>query len=101
MLSEISSDTNTNTYDKHKEYRKIWNSQNKDKLCQYQRTQYIKKINTDPEYRQTLNQKVKQRNEKIKLLEKSCENETVKPKRGRPRTKPIMAKKANGRPRIY
>ena len=81
-----------NSYQKYKEYRKLWNSQNKEKLCEYQRNQYIKRVDNDPEYRQLLNERVKQRNEKLKLINAL---DSIKKPRGRPRTGPIKEKKAN------
>lgn len=85
--------------DSKNEYMKQWRAQNKEKVNNYSLKGYIKKINENPDYRNILKERTKQRYLKL-TLEKG---EQPKP-RGRPRTKPIkeaQEKLKIGRPRKY
>jgi len=66
--------------EKTKIYLNEWRQKNKDKVASYQKTQYIKNLEADPNYRNTLKELSKTRRLKMQI-----ENPP----------------KANGRPRIH
>ena len=89
---------------KQKEYKKNWIMQNKDKINNYARLHYLKKLkDLGDEYRTKLNEKNKQarKNKKELFL---INNPDIVIKIGRPKkevTNIILEKKANGRPRKF
>ena len=93
-----------NIKNKQKEYKKNWIMQNKDKINNYARLHYLKKLkDLGDEYRTKLNEKNKQarKNKKELFL---INNPDIVIKIGRPKkevTNIILEKKANGRPRKF
>ena len=90
---------------KKKEYKKNWIMQNKDKINNYARLHYLKKIkDLGDEYRTKLNEKNKEsRKLKKELFLINNPNIEIK-KKGRPKKEIndiILEKKANGRPRKF
>ena len=90
-------------YVKYLDYRKKWVSNNKDKINNYAKIHYLKKLNDlGEEYRNKINQKNKENRlkKKEKLL---METPEIVIKKGRPKkiTNEIVQKKANGRPRKF
>ena len=88
---------------KLKEYKKNWIIQNKDKINNYARLHYLKKLkDLGDEYRTKLNEKNKQaiKNKKELFL---INNPDIVIKKGRPKKEIniIPEKKANGRPRKF
>lgn len=65
---------------KQLEYNKLWKDKNRDKTRAQSRRNYEKKIIQTPEYRAILCERVKTRNNRLKIEQ----NQTPKPK-GRPR----------------
>ena len=66
-----------NEIDRKKEVKKKWQLENKEKMAQYAKNYYRKKVDSDPEYKKQLCEKRKERNIK---------NGTTKTKNlGRPR----------------
>lgn len=66
-----------NEIDRKKEIKKKWQLENKEKMAQYAKNYYRKKVDSDPEYKKLLCEKRKERNIK---------NGTTKTKKlGRPR----------------
>ncbi len=98
-INEISNKPKTQ-YEKYKEYRKLWNSNNRDKINSYAKEQYRKTIESNPEVRKILNDRALTRYNLNRVV-LGEEREEEKKKRGRPKTKPQIEKKANGRPRKY
>jgi hypothetical protein len=64
-----------------REYIKQWRARNKEKVNNYSLKSYIKKVTDNPEYRDVLKERTKQRTIKLKL--EKCEE--INKKRGRPR----------------
>jgi hypothetical protein len=96
QLDNISFDKNA----KKKEYIKQWRARNRDKVNNYSLKGYIKKIAENPEYRNVLKERTKQR----KLKEKIANGEETTRPRGRPRKFPkkeTTEKQELGRPRKY
>ena len=89
---------------KKKEYKKNWIMQNKDKINNYARLHYLKKIkDLGDEYRTKLNEKNKEsRKLKKELFLINNPNIEIK-KKGRPKKEinDIILKKCNGRPRKF
>ena len=87
-----------NTYQRYKEYRIKWREENKIKINEHARNMYIHKVETDPEFRGIMNERVKQRNLKLRSTKE------IKPI-GRPRkiSEDIIndEPKKIGRPRKY
>jgi hypothetical protein len=95
LKQEITSDDKMKQY---KEYKKEYNKQRynekKELILEHQKNYYKKKLITDPDFRNNLNERTKTRYNKMK--------ETKEPKqRGRPRTKEPTEPKPVGRPRKY
>ena len=87
----------------YSEYRKNWCANNKEKLNNYAKLHYLKKLNDlGEEYRDKINKKNKETRlrKREKLL---IENPGLLIKTGRPKkiSKEIVQKKANGRPRKF
>jgi hypothetical protein len=81
------------------EYNKKRYAEKKELLLNQQRQYYINKLQTDPTFKNKLNDKTKARYYKKKQEQ---EAQGIKPKpRGRPKTRATTEKKANGRPRKY
>lgn len=74
-------------------YRQAWMMQNKDRLAEYARKQYHKKVEENPEYRKVLVERTLERRRRLKA------EQEPKPK-GRPK-KEQPPKKPPGRPRKY
>ena len=89
---------------KQKEYKKNWIKQNKDKINNYARLHYLKKLkDLGDEYRNKLNEKNKE-SRKIKKELFLINNPNIIIKKGRPKkqiTDIIPEKKSNGRPRKF
>ena len=89
---------------KQKEYKKNWIMQNKDKINNYARLHYLKKLkDLGDEYRTKLNEKNKE-SRKIKKELFLINNPNTIIKKGRPKKQEnniISEKKANGRPRKF
>jgi hypothetical protein len=99
-MTSTTNDVNLETltqYEKYKQYRKEWAKNNRLKINSYAKQQYIKKVQSDPAYRDVCNERVTKRNHlKTALLDE-------KPKRGRPRKEIVeeLPKNPNGRPKKY
>ena len=89
---------------KKKEYKKNWIMQNKDKINNYARLHYLKKIkDLGDKYRIKLNEKNKESRKLKKELFLINNPDIVIKKKGRPKKEitDIIIKKANGRPRKF
>jgi flagellar biosynthesis component FlhA len=81
------------------EYNKKRYAEKKELLLNQQRQYYINKLQTDPTFKNKLNDKTKARYYKKKQEQ---EAQGIEPRpRGRPKTRAPTEKKANGRPRKY
>ena len=91
-------------YVKYLDYKKNWINNNKDKINNYAKIHYLKKLNDlGEEYRQKINKKNKETRlrKREKLL---IDNPEIIVKKGRPKkivTTELVEKKANGRPRKF
>lgn len=95
MTSLLNREEHIKEYNKNKlEYNKEWNERNKEKVRERAKMNYIKKITDNPEYREILKQKTKERQQKQR---EGIQTNPI----GRPRKHPIREKKPNGRPRKY
>ena len=95
---EIPKEKNNNSCktEAFKEYRKQWVENNREKLAEYSRKQYLKKVTDNPEYRQVLVARTLERRKRVRELE------GPKPI-GRPKKEVIEEgfKRNPGRPRKY
>ena len=81
------------------EYNKKRYAEKKEQLLNQQKQYYINKLQTDPTFKNKLNDKTKARYYKKKQEQ---EAQGIEPRpRGRPKTRAPTEKKANGRPRKY
>ena len=81
------------------EYNKKRYAEKKELLLNQQKQYYINKLQTDPTFKNKLNDKTKARYYKKKQEQ---EAQGIEPRpRGRPKTRAPTEKKANGRPRKY
>jgi hypothetical protein len=53
---------NNSEVDRKKEIKKKWQLENKDKIAEYAKNYYRKKVDSDPEYKKILCEKRKERN---------------------------------------
>ena len=58
--------------EKAKEYRKLWNLNNKEKMAEYARNYYNKRCSLDPEYKKELCERKKMNNKKRGITKNNC-----------------------------
>ena len=96
LNQEITTDEKMKQY---KEYKKEYNKQRynekKQLILEHQKNYYIQKLTTDPDFRNNLKERTKNRYNKLK------ETKTETKPRGRPITKEPKEPKPVGRPRKY
>ena len=63
-ISNILQTKDMNSVNKNKEYRKLWNLKNKEKMAEYARKYYNKRCCLDPEYKKVLCERKKENNKK-------------------------------------
>ena len=102
-IPEVIENKQISRYVKYLDYKKNWIDNNKDKINNYAKIHYLKKLNDlGEEYRDKINKKNKETRlrKREKLL---IDNPEIIIKKGRPKkiVTEIVQKKANGRPRKF